>query len=82
MTLNLALQILGTGFGLLGTWLLHKPGRWAPWGFACWLVSNPAAMTLMAIQGNWLMVLQFTIYWLIAMSSVWHWLIKPRWRRT
>lgn len=61
MTLTLALEITGTVFGLLGTLLLHRPGRWAPYGFVCWLVSNPATMAFMWTQGHYWLLLQSTI---------------------
>jgi hypothetical protein len=74
----LTLQICASLFALLGTWLLRKPGPRAPWGFVAWLVSNPAAMVAMALQGNWPFFVQHLIFFLLAIESAWCWLIAPR----
>ena len=63
---------------LLGTFLLRKPGRWAPWGFVPWLVSNPAAMVFMAINGHWAYFAQHLVFFLLAVDGTWHWLVKPQ----
>lgn len=72
------LQICASAFGLLGTWLLRKPGKWAPWGFVAWLVSNPAAMAFMWLKGDWLFFAQFAVFWALAMEGTWCWLVAPR----
>jgi hypothetical protein len=77
LSLALLLQICASTFALLGTWLLRKPGPRAPWGFVAWLVSNPAAMVFMALQGHWLFVLQHLVFFLLALESVWYWLVLP-----
>lgn len=77
MTLTF-LQVLASGFALLGTWLLRKPGRLAPYGFVAWLVSNPAAMAFMAMQGHWLFFLQHLVFFLLAIDGCWNWLVAPR----
>ncbi|MGE4241750.1 hypothetical protein [Ramlibacter sp.] len=74
----LALQILASGFALLGTYLLRKPGPAAPWGFVAWLVSNPAAMTFMALQGNWVFFAQHLVFFILAVDGTWNWLVAPR----
>jgi len=74
----LTLQILASGFALLGTFLLRKPGRVAPWGFVAWLVSNPAAMAFMALQGNWVFFAQHLVFFLLAVDGTWNWLLAPR----
>lgn len=78
MSGDLALQICASVFALLGTWLLRKPGRWMPWGFVVWLISNPAAMAFMAIHGHWLFFAQHLAFFIFALEGVWHWLAKPR----
>jgi hypothetical protein len=78
MTALMLLQICASGFALVGAWLLRKPGRWAPWGFVTWLVSNPAAMAFMALQGHWLFFLQHLVFFIFAAESVWNWLVAPR----
>ncbi len=72
-----ALQVLASAFALLGTWLLRKPGRWMPWGFACWLVSNPAAMLFLALHGHWVLFAQHLVFFVLALDGVWHWLVRP-----
>lgn len=74
----LTLQITASFFALLGAWLLRKPGRWAPWGFATWLVSNPAAMAFMALEGHWLFFVQHLVFLVFAAESVWHWMVLPK----
>lgn len=74
----LALQILASAFALLGTWMLRKPGRLAPWGFVAWLVSNPAAMVFMAISEHWWFFAQHLLFFLLALEGAWNWLIAPR----
>lgn len=76
--LMLALQVSAFAFALLGTWLLRKPGRWWPWAFVAWLVSNPMAMVFMALQGHWWFVAQHLLFLLLAIESTWNWLIAPR----
>jgi hypothetical protein len=78
----LALQICATCFALLGTWLVRKPGRWMPFGFVAWLVSNPAAMVFMALQGNWPFFIQHLVFFALAIESVWHWLVLPKLQQT
>jgi hypothetical protein len=78
MTGLLLLQICASCFALAGAFLLRKPGRWAPWAFVTWLVSNPAAMAFMALQGHWLFFLQHLVFSIFAAESVWHWLVAPR----
>jgi hypothetical protein len=78
MTLALALQICSSVFALLGTWLIRKPGRWMPWGFTLWLISNPAAMAFMAMHGHWWFFAQHLAFFVLAIESVWHWLVRPR----
>lgn len=78
MTALLLLQICASSFALLGAWMLRKPGRRAPWGFVTWLVSNPAAMAFMALQGHWLFFLQHLVFFIFAAESVWNWLVAPR----
>lgn len=73
----LALQICSSAFALLGTWLIRKPGRWMPLGFVAWLVSNPLAMAVMALQGNWPFFVQHLVFFALAGESVWHWLVAP-----
>ncbi len=73
----LVLQICASFFALLGAWLLRKPGPRASWGFVTWLVSNPAAMAFMAMQGHWLFFLQHLVFFLLAAESVWNWLWLP-----
>jgi hypothetical protein len=77
MTTLLALQICASSFALLGAFLLRRPGPRAPWGFVTWLVSNPAAMVFMALQGHWLFFLQHLVFFAFAAESVWHWLVLP-----
>jgi hypothetical protein len=74
----LALQICAAAFALLGTWLIRKPGRWMPFGFVAWLVSNPAAMVFMALNGHWWFFAQHLVFFALAVESVWNWLIAPR----
>lgn len=76
----LALQVMSSAFALLGAWLLRKPTRWTPWAFAAWLVSNPAAMVFMALNGHWWFFAQHTVFLLLAIESAWHWLVKPQTR--
>jgi hypothetical protein len=78
----LLLQICASCFALAGAWLLRKPGRWAPWGFVTWLVSNPAAMAFMALQGHWLFFLQHLVFFILAGESVWNWLVLPSLNKT
>jgi len=73
----LALQVVACTFALLGTWLLRKPGRWAPWGFAAWLVSNPASMVFMAANGHWWFFWLHFAFLVLAALGVWHWLLQP-----
>ncbi len=82
MTVLLALQICAFAFALTGAWLLRKPGRRAPWGFVTWLVSNPAAMAFMALQGHWLFFLQHLVFFIFALESVWNWLVLPNLQQT
>ena len=78
MTPALTLQICASAFALLGTWLLRKPGRLAPWGFVAWLVSNPLAMLFMALNGHWWFFIQHLVFFLLAIDGAWNWLIAPR----
>ena len=71
------LEAASATLGLLGTALMVKPSRFAPWGFVAWLISNPCAMALMFIQGQWWLFAQFTVYWVLALVAVWNWLVKP-----
>ena len=73
----LALQIGAVAFALVGTWLMRKPGRWMPYGFVAWLVSNPLAMVFMAIDGNWWFVAQHLVFFVLALEGTWNWLAKP-----
>lgn len=70
-----ALQAVTIVFALLGTWLLRKPGRWAPWGFVAWLVSNPAAMVFMAANQHWGFFALHTAFLVLAALGVWHWIV-------
>ena len=74
----LALQICSAAFALLGTWLLRKPGPWAPWAFVCWLVSNPLAVVFMGLNGHWWLAMQHLVFLLLAAEGVWHWLLAPQ----
>lgn len=74
----LALQVAASFFALLGTWLLRKPSRWAPWGFVAWLVSNPLAMAFMALNGHWWFCAQHAVFLVLAIEATWQWLIAPR----
>lgn len=74
----LMLQIWSVGFALFGTWLIRKPGRWMPFGFLAWLVSNPTAMVVMALQGNWPFFVMHLVFFWWAIESVWNWLVLPR----
>jgi hypothetical protein len=78
MTVDFLLQVCASAFALAGTFLLRKPSRVAPWGFVCWLVSNPAAMAFMAINGHWWFFLQHAVFFFLAIDGVWNWLILPR----
>lgn len=73
----LMLQIFAAGLAMFGTWLLRKPGRRMPFAFVVWLVSNPAAMAVMALQGNWPFFVMHLVFFWWAIESVWHWLVKP-----
>jgi hypothetical protein len=77
----IALQICAVAFALLGTWLMRKPGRWMPWGFVAWLVSNPLAMVFMALSGNWWFFAQHVIFLALAGEGAWNWLVKPEMER-
>jgi hypothetical protein len=77
-----ALQICAVAFALLGTWLLRKPGRWMPYGFVAWLVSNPLAMVFMALNGHWWLFAQHLVFFVLAGESVWHWLVLPMLQKT
>lgn len=77
MTLALILQITAAIFGMAGAWLLRKPGRRAPWAFVLWLVSNPAAVALSVLQGNWWLAAMFTLYFWLAVESTFNWLVRP-----
>jgi hypothetical protein len=78
----ITLQICAVAFALLGTWLLRKPGRWMPWAFVAWLVSNPLAMLFMAINGSWWFFVQYAIFFALAIEGSWHWLVKPAMKQT
>lgn len=67
------LELFATAGGLLGTWLIRKPGRWMRWGFVCWCFSNPAAMAFMYLNQHWALLLQVTVYWALALVSVRNW---------
>lgn len=77
MSVDLSLQVTASVMALLGTWLIRKPGRWMPLGFVAWLVSNPAAMVFMAMHGHWWFFCQHLMFFLFALESVWHWIVKP-----
>lgn len=72
------LETLATMLGLLGAWLVRKPGRWFAWGFAVWVVSNPLAMVFMALHGHWRFFAVHAAYLLMALEGVQHWLVAPR----
>lgn len=71
------LQVLASLLGLSGAFLVRKPGRWMPWGFVAWLVSNPAAMLFMALSGHWLFFLQHAAFTALAFDGVRNWLVLP-----
>jgi hypothetical protein len=71
------LETIATALGMLGTWLIRKPGRQQAWGFACWCVSNPLVIYVMASAHSWAFALQASVYWAMAWLSVWHHGVKP-----
>lgn len=77
----LALQVTASAFALFGTWLVRRPGRLMPWGFVCWLVSNPCVMVFMAIQGHWVLFVQHFVFLLLAIEGAWNWLAAPALQR-
>lgn len=78
----LALQICAVAIALLGAWLLRKPGRWMPYGFVAWVVSNPLTMVFMAINGHWWFVALHLAFFLLALEGLWHWKVQPMLRKT
>jgi len=64
------LQLIAAIFCLLGTWLIAKKDRG---GFLCYIVSNTALITFSAINGFWIMFLQFVLLTIISIKGFIDW---------
>lgn len=77
MNTQLALELTGAGFGVLGTVLLALNGRRAGWGFLAYLASNAAWIGFAWIHGHWGLLAQQVAFTASSLLGVWVWLIRP-----
>lgn len=64
-------------FGIMGAFLLAKPGVHPAWGFAAFLVSNVGWIMFSSGHRHWRLLGQTLCFLLSSLFGLWNWWLGP-----
>lgn len=73
---------MGCLLGILGALLVACKSAYAHWAWFLWLISNSCWTAFGLYTGNAALALQQGALMVTSTIGLWHWLLKPRLRRT
>lgn len=75
---EVALQWMGCGFGVLGSLMLALNNSRSGWGFVAYLASNAAWVGFGLASGVHGLTVQHVAFSAVSGLGVWRWIVKPR----